>query len=40
MCSARFTLSASGDEIAAGLDEQLRVLRELEIDYLRIELPH
>jgi sugar phosphate isomerase/epimerase len=34
MSAASFTLSAFGDEIAADLDEQLRVLRELDIPYL------
>jgi len=34
MSTASFTLSAFGDEIADGLDEQLRVLCELDIRYL------
>ena len=34
--TARFTLSAFGDEIASDVDEQLRVLNELEIGYLEL----
>ena len=34
MHEANFTLSAFGDEIAADLEEQLRVLRDLRIDHL------
>ncbi len=34
--TARFTLSAFGDEIAADVDEQLRVLNELGIGYLEL----
>ena len=34
--TAQFTLSAFGDEIADDVDEQLRVLNELEIDYLEL----
>ncbi len=36
MASAEFTISAFGDEIAADLDEQLRVLNELGIGYLEL----
>ncbi|MCY4473881.1 MAG: TIM barrel protein [Chloroflexi bacterium] len=34
--TAQFTLSAFGDEIDADVDEQLRVLNELEIGYLEL----
>lgn len=34
--TAQFTLSAFGDEIADGVDEQLRVLHELDIGYLEL----
>ena len=34
--TARFTLSAFGDEIDADVDEQLRVLNELDIGYLEL----
>ena len=34
--TARFTLSAFGDEIADDVDEQLRVLHELDIGYLEL----
>ena len=34
--TAQFTLSAFGDEIAADVDEQLRVLNELRIGYLEL----
>ena len=34
--TARFTLSAFGDEIADDVDEQLRVLNELDIGYLEL----
>ncbi len=36
MTNATFTISAFGDEIAADLDEQLRVLNELHIGYLEL----
>lgn len=36
MTTAKFTISAFGDEIAADLDEQLRVLNELRIGYLEL----
>jgi sugar phosphate isomerase/epimerase len=36
MTTAKFTISAFGDEIAADLDEQLRVLNELCIGYLEL----
>ena len=34
--TAKFTLSAFGDEIDDDVDEQLRVLNELEIGYLEL----
>ena len=34
--TARFTLSAFGDEIADDVDEQLRVLDELDIGFLEL----
>ena len=34
--TAQFTLSAFGDEIADDVDEQLRVLNELDIRYLEL----